>query len=237
MIGLEYSPFNFNIVFGFICALLGLFNYLKIGNIGKIVRLIGIGSGIIGFVLTLVYIIYSGIILTKDADDKTFINVMLIIKKKLIELLLNEDSFCHTYSDYGNIHLKYRSKDIYPKEEKIYKFIGLLQSSIYTYAQCKTINETDNLDDSKENYYETYANFTANKNEKGECDYLYYTSGSNVNHKRNIYDRWIITIILGCFIFILDIGFAIFGFLIFKHKGSSGCSISYINYYYIIGYV
>lgn len=65
MIGLEYSAFNFNIVFSFTCALLGLFNYLKIGNIGKIIGLIGLGSGIIGFVLTLVYIIYSGIIFHK----------------------------------------------------------------------------------------------------------------------------------------------------------------------------
>ena len=75
MIELEYTAFNFNIVFGFTCALLGLFNYLKIGNLGKIVGLIGLGSGIIGFVLTLVYIIYNGIIFTKDVAGKTFINV------------------------------------------------------------------------------------------------------------------------------------------------------------------
>jgi len=72
MVGLEYSAFNFNIVFGFIYALLGLFNYLKIGNIGKIIGIIGLGSGVIRFVLTLVYIIYSGIIFIQDVFDKIF---------------------------------------------------------------------------------------------------------------------------------------------------------------------
>ena len=78
MIGLEYSAFNFNIVFGFTCALLGLFNYLKIGNLGKIIGLIGLGSGIIGFVLTLVYIIYSGIIFTQDVVGKQFTDLINI---------------------------------------------------------------------------------------------------------------------------------------------------------------
>ena len=46
----------------------------------------------------------------------------------------NEDSF---YSDYGNIHLIYLSKDLYPEEEKNYKFIGYLSGSTYSYATCK----------------------------------------------------------------------------------------------------
>ena len=244
MIGLEYSAFNFNIVFGFTCALLGLFNYLKIGNIGKIVGLIGLGSGIIGFVLTFVYIIYSGIIFTKDVVNKDYINVGSKYsnankkirsdgafakwddsKKGYVCIYYdkdNEDSFYRTYSDYGNIHLNYRSKDIYPEQEKNYKFIGCLSSDIYDYADCKTIDETDNLAGSKNKYYENYVNLAANKNEKGECDYLYYTYNYNDYSRRNIYDRWTTTIVLGCLIFVLDIGLAIFGFLIFKDGGSSG---------------
>jgi len=244
MVGLEYTSFNFNVVFGFTCALLGLFNYLKIGNLGKIVGLIGLGSGIIGFVLTLVYIIYNGIIFTKDVDGKSFINVQYKYssvsnkiradgafakwddsKKGYVCIYYdkdNEDSFYSTYSDYGNIHLNYRSKDKYPEQEKNYKFIGCAPGSTYSYATCKILDETDNLGQTKYKYYETYENQAAQKNEKGECDYLYYSSGSNNNSKRNIYDRWVITIVLGCFIFVLDIGLAIFGFLIFKDGGSSG---------------
>ena len=246
MIGLEYSAFNFNIVFGFTCALLGLFNYLKIGNIGKIVGLIGLGSGIIGFVLTLVYIIYSGIIFTKDVVDKTFDDINTKYnsaerkkirangafaewddsKKGYVCIFYekdNEDSLYLTYSDYGNIHLNYLSKDTYPEEEKNYEFIGCQKSSTYSYSNCKTRDDTDNLAHQKDKYFENYVNQAANTNSKGECDYLYYfDNNANDKSKRNIYDRWMITIVLGCFIFVLDIGLAIFGFLIFKDGGSSG---------------
>jgi len=85
MIGLEYSAFNFNIVFGFTCALLGLFNYLKIGNIGKIIGIIGLGSGAIGFILTFVYIIYSGYIFTQDVVDKKFTSLSSIYSSSTCE--------------------------------------------------------------------------------------------------------------------------------------------------------
>jgi hypothetical protein len=245
MIGLEYSAFNFNIVFGFTCALLGLFNYLKIGNIGKMIGIIGFGSGVIGFVLTLVYIIYSGIIFTQDVVGKTFININSKYssdaelkkikadgafaewddKKKGYVCIYyekdNEDSLYLTYSDYGNKHLNYRTKDEYPEENKNYKFIGCEQSSYYTYSQCKTSHDTANLGRTgKIKYYDSFS--PANRNEKGECDYLYYYDGSNENKKKNIYDRWVTSIVLGCLIFVLDLGLAIFGFLIFKDGGTSG---------------
>ena len=39
---------------------------------------------------------------------------------------------------------------------------------------------------------------------------------SFTEEKINLYNSWVTTIVLGCFIFVLDIGLAIFGFLIFK---------------------
>jgi len=254
MVGLEYSAFNFNIVFGFTCALLGLFNYLKIGNLGKIIGIIGLGSGVIGFVLTLVYIIYSGIIFTQDVIDKEFTalgseysNVpedsLHTIKLKKIRgdgayvkwdeskkgyVCLyyekdNEDSLYLKYSDYGNKHLNYRTKDIYAEKEKNYKFMtnnGCLGPfASYTYAECKRRDELDSINDGKVKYYDSDSN---TNNEKGDCDYLYYFDSGADNSKRNIYDRWVTTIVLGCFIFVLDLGLSIFGFLIFKDGGSSG---------------
>ena len=224
MIGLEYSAFNFNIVFGFTCALLGLFNYLKIGNIGKIIGIIGLGSGVIGFVLTLVYIIYSGIIFTQDDgafakwEDSKNGYVCLFYEKD------NEDSLYLTYSDYGNKHLNYRTKDKYAEEEENYKFIspnGCIGSiSSYDYTECKRRDELNDLAGNKRSYYDSTLN---RNNKKGECDYLYYYDSSATTYKKkNIYDRWVTTIVLGCFIFVLDLGLAIFGFLIFKDGGSSG---------------
>jgi len=61
MDGLEYSAFNINVIFSFICAILGLLLYLG-NSIEKIIGLVGLGTGIIGFVLTFIYIVHSGII-------------------------------------------------------------------------------------------------------------------------------------------------------------------------------
>ena len=252
MIGLEYTAFNFNIVFGFTCALLGLFNYLKIGNIGKIIGIIGLGSGAIGFVLTLVYIIYSGYIFTQDIVGKQFTDLNSIYpalgssqtyrtkikangafakwdddKKGYICLFYekdNEDSLYLTYSDYGNVHLNYRTKDKYAEENKNYKFMSnngcLGDFSVFEYSDCKSRDESNNINDPKRKYYDSESN---RNNEKGECDYLYYYDTSATDYKKqNIYDRWVITIVFGCFIFVLDIGLAIFGFLIFKDGGSNG---------------
>ena len=71
MIGLEYSSFIINVIFGFTCPILGILLYSG-NNIGKIVGLIGLGTGIIGFVLTFIYIIYSGILFNNDVVDKNY---------------------------------------------------------------------------------------------------------------------------------------------------------------------
>ena len=56
-----------------------------------------------------------------------------------------------------------------------------------------------------------------NGNEKGECDKVYAIDDSSFTEEKiNLYNSWVTTIVLGCFIFVLDIGLAIFGFLIFK---------------------
>ena len=249
MIGLEYSAFNFNIVFGFTCALLGLFNYLKIGNIGKIIGLIGLGSGIIGFVLTFVYIIYSGIIFTQDVVKKKYTvlgdeysygaEAKKIrangayakwdeSKKGYVCLFYdkdNADSFYLKYSDYGNVHLNYRTKDKFAEKEKNYKYMTTNGCASNTYlsfhglgSNCEARDESNNINEQKIKYYDSSSN---RNNEKGECDYLYYFDNNADNEKRNIYDRWVTSIVFGCFIFVLDIGLAIFGFLIFKDGGSS----------------
>ena len=114
------------------------------------------------------------------------------------------------------MHLNYRTKDIYPEENKNYKYIGCQASSYYTYSICES-----GISLSKQKYYDSF--IASKRNEKGECDYLYYYDTSATNYKKqNIYDRWVITIVFGCFIFVLDIALAIFGFLIFKDGGSSG---------------
>ena len=65
--GIEYSSLIIDVICGFVCTLLGLLHYFDIGKpFEKVTWIIGLATGIIGFVLTLVYIIYSGYIFTND---------------------------------------------------------------------------------------------------------------------------------------------------------------------------
>ena len=55
------------------------------------------------------------------------------------------------------------------------------------------------------------------------CDKIYKVDFTTDNENKILYDRWLTSLILSCFIFLFDIGLAIFGFLLFNDsKGSSG---------------
>ena len=57
MYGLEYSALILDITLGFICAVLGLLHYFDVAKpFEKISGIIGLSTGVITFVLTLVYI-------------------------------------------------------------------------------------------------------------------------------------------------------------------------------------
>jgi len=250
MIGLEYSSFNINVIFSFICAIFGILLYSG-NNFGKIVGLIGLGTGVIGFVLTFIYIIYSGIIFNNDVVDKKY-NIITgdpydnlypstkpdgaFIKWKDDKYVCiyysknNKDKFYRKYSDYGNMNLNYYHFDSKNKDDDYYKYnkVGGSRNSGCAYDissfignnawdQCKLLDEGNS--DTKLKIKDE------NGNEKGECDkiYLIHASAPSTNEKRKLYNYWVTTIVFGCFIFVLDIGLAIFGFLIFKDsKGTPG---------------
>ena len=236
MVGLEYAALNINLFFGFICALLGLFHYLNLGNLGKIIGLMGLGGGVIGFVLTLVYVIESGLIFN-DIDDGTpqiridsdgaFLKwkdnkyVCIYYEKD------NKDSVLLKYSDYGNKYLNYKKEIKFGTEENNYEYAQcistLLSPSIHTtitpnnlWDYCKQFEE-GNVLNSKYDYKDN------TNTKKGECDKIYEYETHTQNNKKIIYEKWLTTIIFSCLIFVFNIGLAIFGFLLFReNNGSSG---------------
>lgn len=217
MVGLEFAAFNCNLVCGFVCALLGFFLFFNIGDVGKIACFAGLGAGIVGFVLTFVYVIESGLVF----DDYIGIGYPRIDSNGVWAEWDNgkykckyfkekkPESFYIRYSDLGNKYFNY-NKDIFFQENKYNKM-----------GPCK-YNPTNNVDFCKgispNNVKYRYPN-----DPQQECDKLYYFESNRYNNYKVIYDRWLTTLILSCIIFILDIGLALFGFLI--NSGSKGTGI------------
>ena len=71
-----------------------------------------------------------------------------------------------------------------------------------------------------------YSEYLSNNAINGkECKYLYYAGNSQEDEVslKYKYDKWVTNIIFGCFILVLNLGLALFGFLLFKQTdGQSG---------------
>ena len=241
MIGLEYSAFNINVIFGFVCTILGLLLYSG-NNIGKFVGPIGLGTGVVGFVLTFIYIVYSGIIFNNDVVDKNYNYIGDPYSRSYITTKSdgaylkwkdgkyvcifydkdNKDKLYRKYSDYGNKYLNYYHFDSKKKDDKYYKY----NSCSSTFSGLKGINAWKACKDYEEGNVPSMKNKIKIRdddgNEKGECEKLYAIESNTTEEKKNLYNFWVTTIVLGCFIFVLDIGLALFGFLIFKDSNTPG---------------
>lgn len=210
MVGLEFAALNCNLVFGFICALLGFFLFFNIGNVGKIASFAGLGAGIVGFVLTFVYVIESGLVFNDiailadvipriDSDgvwaewDGSKYKCKYFKEKKT-------ESFNVRYSDFGNKFLRYNKDIQFGEKYDIMK-------------QCRSHDDDYCTNGARKTYRD---DITKN------CDKLYYYEDTNDNYYKIIYDRWLTTIILSCIIFILDIGLAVFGFLVNSGSKETG---------------
>ena len=72
---------------------------------------------------------------------------------------------------------------------------------------CKSFDEDSNLNRPRLEYINDQGQ------KIGECDKLGLGSTYDNNSNKKVYDHWLTTIIFSCFIFLMDIGLAIFAFL------------------------
>ena len=227
MMGLEYSAYVLNILFGLVCTFLGFLYFMDIPNIskiGKIIGLIGLFCGIIGFVLTFVYVIESGLVFDSPASKCIMCqaeNAFSIDYKFRIDnegrylkyengrykcIFYDKDvlsSLYLKYSDYGNKYLGYYEDHFDYFDGECY-----VDTSI-DYYYCKEREEGRVSEPKIDN-----------------CDNLFYDYSSvNENLFSNpykyIYDQWLTTLIFSCFIFIFHIGLAVFGFLLFREENET----------------
>lgn len=221
MFALEYAAFIADIVLGFICFLLGLIHFIEPGNqFEKISGIIGLVSGIITAIITIVYVAFSTLILSNE-----------IIEGK--EILYPNRAFAHWN---GNKYIRDYDEDKAKDEDSDLKFIkykdlGKIQynydSEFYQmtidttngneYKNCQVDNNFD-ISTEPQKYY-IYDN-------SKKCEYIWHDSviTNDSTDNKFLYDRWMTTIIFGILITICGICLGIFGLLLFNSKGNSDSS-------------
>ena len=222
MYNMEYTSFIFDIVIGFICGLLGLLHHFepKKDFVSK-TGLIGLGCGIIGFVLTFVYLILNGIVYTN------YYNISQNIYKRdsdgAFAELKGDKYKCFYFDKAGNGHsIMAKFSDLNKKQYNYNKeLIDLFTSQPSSTTQTDQVRcRGDPTDCIIEEYID---NDHSHQNNGKDCQYLYINLRSQPNYNqfinKDISDRFLTALILSLFVCFANLGLALFGFLLFRNPG------------------
>lgn len=207
MYNMEYTSFIFDLIIGFVCGLLGLLHLFDANkNFISKTGLIGLGCGVIGFILTFVYIILNGIVYTSYYIDD-------IYKRD------SDGAFAEKKgNEFDCLYFDVKEND----HALIAKFSDLIKKQ-YNYNKdiSKSYSNSD-VSGCKEDPNECIQNngkipaISYNTN----CKKLYVIDGpieTFVN--KDISDRFLTTLLLSLFVCFANIGLALFGFLLFRAPG------------------
>ena len=211
MYNMEYTSFIFDVVIGFVCGLLGLLHIFEVkkdfvANTG----LVGLICGIIGFVLTLVYVIFNGLVFTGNYSDqgKADENGVFakIVSSGTYKCLNHDDSgdVLSVYAKISELNKKQYNydKDLYKSHED--SKVGQCTEDVDECGSSGTISGTPGT-----SY--RYDGTT-------DCPYLYIDKKSN-NSNQDLFDRFLTALILSLVVCLANIGLALFGFLLFRTPG------------------
>lgn len=225
MYNIEYISLIINAILVFLCANFALINYFGgAQEYGKKLGIFGFVSGIIGFILTLIYVCFSGYIFTKDEAFGSIIfnNINPDNAPYLLSGIITLFPNGAKYKYNGNKYITAYEENVNYKSQYIkYKDLGDKQ---YNYNKDIYIKYMKNFPISSStvnncNILNSY--HLINPNTKiNNCDYLFSEPYKN-NESRYLYNRWLATLILSVFIFIFDLILSTFGFLIFLDKKPS----------------
>ena len=232
---LEYTSFIINIVLGFVCADLALIHYLGFGKEFEIkTGIIGVISGVIGFVFALVYVCYSGYIFTNDVAGmelgigngvNTFTFGGTPIQKLYSNGALYKWEKHENDANYANggIYVTEYENDRSDDSNYIrYKDLGKKQYN-YNNKYYKSYKKYNNDQEEEENKckYDAHEALLISNNKLlklDDCEYLYSVPKENSDNK-NLYDRWLTALILACFVILCDLGLAFFGLMLCTNFG------------------
>ena len=212
MYDMEYCAFIINVIAGFICADLALLHYMEISKDFEVkAGFISCAGGLIGFVLSLVYVCYSGYMFTHDI---AYLDI----------------SFDHDYFDYQS----YRAIEKLYSNGASQKWDG--KEYVYEYekdrrAYAKYIKYKDlgkkqyNYDDDYYKKYQGYIEidgdiYNCHENAaRKTCSYLYPEPETETSN-RELYNRWLTALILACFVVLFDLFLAVLGLFSLANFGS-----------------
>lgn len=220
MFGFEYAAFIIDVVFGFICFLLGLLHYVEQGKpFEKTSGLIGLATGAIMAIITIIYVAFSASILSNEV----IINKPILFKNKAY-LQWNEGKqkyirdFDEEKADTEDYDIKYVK----------YKDLGKIQYNYDTeFFRLEKVEKPD--------YFVQCQHTSNGPDPSGKisygadkfCEYVWDTNINDLNDSSKfkfLYDRWITTIILGVIITLCGLALAFFGFLLFNNSGDSNAN-------------
>ena len=211
---MEYTSFIFDIVIGFVCGLLGLLHLFELKKefVPK-TGLIGLGCGIVGFVLSFIYVVYNGIVYTNYYDS-------IIYKRNsdgaFAERVEAGKYECFYFDEKGNDHaLTAKYSDLIQKQYNYDKDVQAeFDDSDSERRQCSWNNPLD----CKTTGYISTTSKTYNSN---QCKYLYVENSNSIKGVTNKdkSDRFLTTLLLSLFVCLANIGLGLFGFLLYRTPG------------------
>ena len=207
---MEYTSFIFDIAIGFVCGLLGLLHLFDLKkDFVSTTGLIGLGCGVVGFVLSFVYVILNGLVYTNYYDSGIYKRdgngAFAELEGNKYKCFYFDDDVLNTYSYFAKFSDLNKKQYNYNKgfEEDLSKIDGLCRMS-------------PNVCIGTQNYLEGFAPIKDSKN--NDCKFLYIDDSSIQEgiENKDIADRFLTALILSLFVCLANIGLALFGFLLFR---------------------
>ena len=213
MYNMEYTSFIFDIVIGFICSLLGLLHIFEVkkdfvANSG----LVGLICGVVGFVLSFVYVIFNALVFTsgytgipKTEENGVYAEYNSATGEYKCLNYDSGDKFA-VYAKFSELNKKQYNydKDLHESYDKSEVDDCSHDSPVSTCSTSETISVS--------------YTYTDSSGSPATCKYIYAREQEGITNK-DIFDRFLTVLILSLVVCLANIGLALFGFLLFRTPG------------------
>ena len=201
MSNMEYTSFIFNIFISFVCVLLGLYGLQK-ETIPK-TGYIGMGCGIVGLILTLVYVIYNGVVYTNYYSSSNIYKV-------------DGDGAFAEYDEDKNAYecFYYKKNDT----DSIYaKYCDLIKSQYnYNYDLTKSFENPEKSRCTNYPYLCGEKEYIEYRDKT--CKYLYYSQSFETYSNYDLSARFLTVLLLSIIILLCYCGLIFSGLMLSKEQ-------------------